>query len=179
MTTHDESHITRTTGKRFAKGLVIILVPIAILGFFTVTLWTETAKYPPPVSAPPPRPAAETGAAQQSGGGTGGPGGAATPATGAILVIPVGAATPGNPAYEPAELTATKGDTITVRNDDTVPHTATSGTGPEDPTSGQSFDTSIIMAAESGSIDTAQLDAGEYPYYCTVHPFMKGTLTVQ
>ncbi|MDQ4073908.1 MAG: cupredoxin domain-containing protein [Thermoproteota archaeon] len=111
----------------------------------------------------------QTGGNQTGGAAAGGP----------ILAIPVGAATPGNPAYEPAELTATKGDTITVRNDDTVPHTATSGTGPEDPNSGQSFDTGIIMAAESGSIDTAQLDAGEYPYYCTVHPFMKGTLTIQ
>jgi plastocyanin len=180
MTTHDENHITRTTGKRFAKGLIIVLVPIVVLGFFTVTLWHETAKYPPPVSAPPPRPAAEAGAAQQSSAGAGaGAGGGDAPATGAILTIPAGASTQGNPSYEPAAMTSKKGDTITVTNDDTVPHTATSGTGPEDPNSGKSFDTSIINAAESGKIDTSQLAAGEYPFYCAVHPYMKGKLTVQ
>jgi plastocyanin len=71
-----------------------------------------------------------------------------------------------------------KGDAVNVVNDDNAPHTATSGTGPEDPNSGQSFDTSLIMAGQSAEIDTSTLDAGDYPYYCTVHPFMKGTITV-
>jgi plastocyanin len=72
-----------------------------------------------------------------------------------------------------------KGDVITVSNEDTVPHTVTSGSGPQDPNSAKLFDTSIIMAAESGEVDTATLEAGEYQYYCTVHPFMTGLITVQ
>jgi plastocyanin len=95
------------------------------------------------------------------------------------LSIPAGAATPGNPAYAPDPLTVTKGDVITVTNDDTVPHTVTSGAGPQDPNSATLFDTSIIMAGDTAQIDTASLEAGDYAYYCTVHPFMTGTITVQ
>jgi plastocyanin len=73
-------------------------------------------------------------------------------------------------------LSVKKGETVTVVNNDNAPHTATSGNGPED--AGQAFDTSLIMVGASGTIDTSTIEAGEYPYFCTVHPFMKGTLTV-
>ena len=104
---------------------------------------------------------------------------AGTTAAAATLTIPMGAATPGNPAYEPASLTVKKGDAIDVANEDSVPHTVTSGTGLEDPNAGQMFDTSIITAAASAQLATADLEAGEYDYHCTVHPFMTGTLIVE
>ena len=97
----------------------------------------------------------------------------------ATLTIPTGAATPGNPAYEPASLTVKKGDAIDVVNKDSSPHTVTSGTGVEDPNAGKMFDTSIINAAASAQIATADLEAGEYDYHCAVHPFMTGKITVQ
>jgi cytochrome c oxidase subunit II len=102
-----------------------------------------------------------------------------TAAAAATLTIPMGAATPGNPAYEPASLTVKKGDAIEVVNEDSAPHTVTSGTGLEDPNAGQMFDTSIITAAASAQLATADLEAGEYDYHCTVHPFMTGKLIVQ
>ncbi len=105
-------------------------------------------------------------------------GSAAAAAPGATLSIPAGAATPGNPAYTPAELSVKKGDTVNVVNNDNAIHTATNGNDATDPNSAQSFDTSLIMAGASGTIDTSTMEAGDYPYYCTVHPFMKGTLTV-
>jgi plastocyanin len=121
-----------------------------------------------------------TGAATQGGG-------AATPAettttaaaAAATLTIPMGAVTPGNPAYEPASLTVKKGDAIDVVNEDSSPHTVTSGTGLEDPNAGQMFDTSIITPAASAQLATADLEAGEYDYHCSVHPFMTGKLIVQ
>jgi plastocyanin len=104
---------------------------------------------------------------------------ATTTAAAATLTIPMGAVTPGNPAYEPASLTVKKGDTIDVVNKDSSPHTVTSGTGLEDPNAGQMFDTSIINAAGTAQLATADLEAGEYDYHCAVHPFMTGKLIVQ
>jgi plastocyanin len=103
----------------------------------------------------------------------------ASSAAGPTLSIPAGSATPGNPSYTPDTLTVTKGDVITVTNDDTAPHTVTNGASPGDADAGQLFDTSIIMPAATAQIDTASVEAGDHPFHCTVHPFMTGTLTVQ
>ena len=95
------------------------------------------------------------------------------------LTVLEGSSVQGNPAYEPDPLTVTAGDVIEVSNEDTVPHTATSGTGLEDPESASQFDTSIIDPGASAQIETANLAAGDYPYYCSVHPYMLGTLKVE
>ena len=100
-------------------------------------------------------------------------------AAGATLTIPEGASVQGNPAYDPDPLTVKAGDVVEVSNADTVPHTATSGSGPEDPESGSQFDTSIIDAGATAQIETANLAAGDIPYHCTVHPYMLGTMTVK
>jgi plastocyanin len=127
-----------------------------------------------------------TTATEGSGGGGGGanatvgtPAPATTTTAAATLTIPMGASTPGNPAYEPASLTVKKGDAIDVVNKDSSPHTVTSGTGLEDPNAGKMFDTSIINAAASAQLATADLEAGEYDYHCAVHPFMTGKIIVQ
>jgi len=187
MTTHDENHITRTSPQRFMKGLIIVIITLIFLGTITIVYWEDTASIPPPVSAPPPAqppaPVNAPGAASEttSTATTTAPNAAApAPASsGPSISIPEGAATPGNPAYAPDTLTVKKGDVITVTNDDTAPHTATSGTGPEDPNSAELFDTSIIMAGDTAQIDTNSLEPSDYAYHCTVHPFMKGTITVQ
>ena len=57
----------------------------------------------------------------------------------ATLTIPVGAASPGNPSYEPVSLTVKRGDEIDVVNKDSSPHTATNGKGPDDPDTGKKF----------------------------------------
>lgn len=98
---------------------------------------------------------------------------------GSTLSILAGAATPGNPAYYPDPIYISKGKTITITNDDTAPHTVTSGSIPEDAESGKLFDTSIIMPGASAKIDTSDLDTGYHSYHCTVHPFMKGLLILE
>jgi plastocyanin len=129
--------------------------------------------------------ATETTTATEGSGGGGANATVGTPATttttaaAATLTIPMGAATPGNPAYEPASLTVKKGDAIDVVNKDSSPHTVTSGTGLEDPNAGKMFDTSIINAAASAQLATTDLEAGEYDYHCAVHPFMTGKIIVQ
>jgi plastocyanin len=127
---------------------------------------------------------ATTGTGGAAGGTTGGAAGGSTPAAttaaaAATLTIPMGASTPGNPAYEPASLTVKKGDAINVENKDSSPHTVTSGTGLEDPNAGKMFDTSIITPAASAQVATADLEAGEYDFHCAVHPFMTGKIIVQ
>ena len=95
------------------------------------------------------------------------------------LTILEGAATQGNPDYDPKELSVKKGDKILVDNVDTMPHTVTNGESGSDPNSGKLFDTSIINGGDSAEIDTSTVDAGTHPYYCMVHPYMTGTLTVE
>src|ERR671915_234346 len=116
------------------------------------------------------------GAAQQGGGGAaqqGGGGGGPT------LTILEGSSIQGSPDYDPDELTVAAGSEVTVVNQDTLPHTVTSGTSPTDPNSAQSFDTSLINGGESATLSLAQVAAGSYDYYCMVHPYMTGSIVVQ
>jgi plastocyanin len=92
-------------------------------------------------------------------------------------VVPVeilaGAATPDNPDYSPDPITVTKGDVIEWTNNDNVMHTVTSLAD-----TGATFDSSIISAGDKWTLDTGTLDAGEYDYFCTVHPFMTAKMVI-
>jgi plastocyanin len=114
-----------------------------------------------------------TGATQTGAAGAGSAGGG-----GPTINILQGASIQGSPDYDPEDLTAKKGDEVTVVNQDTVPHTVTSGTGPSDPNSAQLFDTSIINGGESAKLSLAQVNPGQYDYHCTIHPYMTGKITV-
>jgi cytochrome c oxidase subunit 2 len=98
---------------------------------------------------------------------------------GTPLTILEGSSIQGSPSYDPAALTVKKGDKITVTNKDTLPHTVTSGTGPTDPNSAKQFDTSILEAGATADIETTNINPGDYPFYCVVHPYMLGKLVVQ
>jgi plastocyanin len=99
--------------------------------------------------------------------------------TDVTLTILQGSSIQGNPDYDPKELTVKKGDKIVVDNVDTMPHTVTNGESGSDPNSGKLFDTSIINGGDSAEIVTSNIDAGTYPYYCTVHPYMIGSVTIK
>ena len=104
----------------------------------------------------------------------------AAPGGGAVtLTILAGSSIQGSPDYDPDELTVAAGSEVTVVNQDTLPHTVTSGTSPTDPNSAQLFDTSLINGGESATLSLAQVAAGQYDYHCMVHPYMTGKLTVQ
>jgi plastocyanin len=112
-------------------------------------------------------------------GGAGGGGGGGATAGGSTINILEGSSIQGSPDYDPDELTASAGAEVTVVNQDTVLHSATSGTGPQDPESAQQFDTSLINAGESATLSLAQVTPGQYDYYCIVHPYMTGKIVVQ
>jgi plastocyanin len=187
-----------------AQGIAIVVGLLAIGAAIIIPFWNVMDKHPPAASLVHPKeaPLEESGVstslgtiegvskpAAPSGGGAATTAPSAANATGTKAGAPAAAGTPltiltganvqGNPAFDPNPLSAKKGDTITVTNKDTVPHTVTSGTGPSDPKSGKSFDTSIIEAGATADISTASLAAGDYPYHCTVHPYMTGKLTLK
>jgi plastocyanin len=117
-------------------------------------------------------------AANPPAGGSGSTG-ASTGPVGASVTILAGASTQGNPAYAPDTVTVKKGDSVKVTNKDSVPHTITNGKDPSDSTAGKLFDTSIINAAASAQFATTKLASGNYPFHCSIHPYMTGTLKVQ
>jgi len=78
------------------------------------------------------------------------------------------------PCYVPARAEIDRGGTVTWKNDDTAAHTVTSGSPIEGPDG--EFDSSLFM---SGITYTHQFNQdGIYPYFCTIHPWMVGTVIV-
>jgi plastocyanin len=152
-----------------------VVVTIAIGAAILIPNFDQMAKNPPPVTQiRTERPAPEGGGQEQGGG-------AAAPAEAGTTSISIlqGAAVQGSPDYDPDSAQVAVGNKVVWDNQDTVPHTATSGTGPQDPQSGQLFDTSIINPSESATISLAQAKAGQYDFYCMIHPYMTGKITVQ
>lgn len=195
MTTHDESPIIRTSKGRLVKGLAIVVAVIAVGAAITVSYWNQMAQTPPAVSTivveSPAAPEGESeiqgteGSQESETGGPaatvgGGAQGGATPAAGTTITILSGASVQGNPDYEPDEAKVPLNEKIVWVNKDTVPHTATSGTGAQDPNSGKIFDTSIINGGkESSPVQITGVKEGdEIPYYCQVHPYMTSKLTL-
>ena len=71
-------------------------------------------------------------------------------------------------------------DIVWINDEDDPPHTATSGTGSDDPNSGEIFDTGIINGGEQSTpLRISGVKVGdEILYYCMVHPSMTGKLIV-
>ena len=95
-----------------------------------------------------------------------------------VISIPKGSGVPGcdetNECYIPFNVSASVGQEITWSNDDSAAHTVTSGTPSNGPDG--NFDSSLFM---SGGTFSVTLDAsGEYPYFCMVHPWMVGNISV-
>jgi len=83
--------------------------------------------------------------------------------------------------FKPADATVPLYDEIVwVNSEDDPPHTATSGTGSDDPNSGKIFDTDIINGGEQSTpLQLTSVNVGdEIHYYCMVHPSMTGKLFV-
>jgi len=94
---------------------------------------------------------------------------AAYAATDTTVVIGANAA--GTPAltYTPSDITVFKGDTVTWTNHGDRAHSATSGTGPQDPDSGANFDSGLLP--QTTGTFTKQFDeVGTFPFYCKVQP---------
>ena len=93
------------------------------------------------------------------------------------ISLPAGSSAPGcdetNECFIPANVSINVGETVTWSNDDSAAHTVTSGV-PGTPDG--IFDSSLFMASTTFSHTFDE--AGEYNYYCMVHPWMTGKVQV-
>jgi plastocyanin len=114
--------------------------------------------------------------------------GAATPATtkepadttakteasggGAAASVPV---TMKDITFQPADVTVSKGGSVTWTNDDSVGHDVTKTDGP-----GPNFKSGAAGGLASGDTFTEKFNTpGTIKYVCTVHPGMEGTIIVK
>lgn len=72
-------------------------------------------------------------------------------------------------AFTPLRIEVAPGTTVTWTNDDPVAHTVTANDG--------SFDSGLLDSGKSWSRTFST--PGEYNFYCTPHPFMKGVVVVR
>ena len=88
----------------------------------------------------------------------------------------MGSSTPGcePDCFLPSTVTIGVGGMVTFANNDSAAHTSTSGTGADGPSG--VWDSSLVMMG--AAYTTPALDAGEYPYFCMVHPWMEGLVIV-
>ena len=83
-------------------------------------------------------------------------------------------ATEGNPDYSPDIATVQQGYVIEWTNADSAAHTVTSSVD-----FGETFDSSLMSAGDVFTLDTNNLEIGEYEYLCIVHPWMTATLIIE
>ena len=110
-------------------------------------------------------------------GMTAAPGAFAEHSMNATVENAMGSSTPGcePDCFLPSTVTIGVGGMVTFANNDSAAHTSTAGT-PADGPSGV-WDSSLVMMG--AAYTTPALEAGEYPYFCMVHPWMEGLVIVE
>src|ERR687898_3686722 len=93
-------------------------------------------------------------------------------ATTSVSIVP-GASSLTTDAFSPNPIQVSVGTTVTWTNDDAQPHTVNSG---ENATPSGLFDSPIM--APQATFEYTFTEAGEFPYFCILHPNMVGTVSV-
>ncbi|MDH3278530.1 MAG: plastocyanin/azurin family copper-binding protein, partial [Nitrosopumilus sp.] len=101
------------------------------------------------------------------------------PPQSASVSIPQGTFTPGceltNECFIPYEVTIGVGGTVTWTNNDSAHHTVTSGS----PGGGPSGEFNSNLFPPETTFEHTFDTTGDYPYFCLVHPWQSGIVTVQ
>ncbi|QLH07367.1 hypothetical protein C5F50_10015 [Nitrosopumilus ureiphilus] len=101
-----------------------------------------------------------------------------TESTPVKISVPYGTSVPEceqfNECFLPADITVDTGTEVIWSNDDQAAHTITSGTSEDGPDG--IFDSGLFMEGTTFSFDFNSV--GKYPYFCMVHPWMTGSVTV-
>jgi len=89
-----------------------------------------------------------------------------------------GAASKTTTAFSPNPIEAKVGDTVTWTNNDSQPHTVTSGSNgkPDGKFDSSPNLTNLLAAGKTFSHEFST--AGDYPYFCQLHPNMVGKVSV-
>jgi len=105
-----------------------------------------------------------------------------TSTTGTQVSIVQGASTLADKAFSPNPATVKVGDTVTWTNNDIQLHTVTSGNGSSDPNVGKAFDSGLsgpsALTTMGKTFQHQFTQAGQYPYFCQLHPTMVGKVIV-
>lgn len=89
-----------------------------------------------------------------------------------------GATTLGDKSFSPNHIKVKVGSSIIWTNDDSTIHTVTSGT-PNTPDAGQVFDSGLTsLVSPSKTYSHKFISAGEFSYFCRLHPTMVGEIEV-
>ena len=91
------------------------------------------------------------------------------PPNSTTITIRVGASNLGSNAYEPILATVSVGTLVSFFNNDNTAHTSTANAG--------AWGSPNI--APGGRFNVTLTTAGSYPYHCSIHPGMTGTINVQ
>jgi plastocyanin len=103
----------------------------------------------------------------------------AAQSSGAKVSIPAGASINPTNGFSPKSTNIKVGDTVTWTNNDNTIHTVISGTGLSDANKGKDFDSGLSALTTTGKTYSHQFaKAGDFPYFCELHPAMIGKVTV-
>ncbi len=98
-----------------------------------------------------------------------------------VSIVP-GASTLTDTSYSPNPVEVTVGQTVVWTNDDSAFHTVSSGSAGA-PDVGKAFDSGLAgptaLTTKGKTFEHKFDTAGEYPYFCTLHPAMVGTVIVK
>jgi plastocyanin len=95
------------------------------------------------------------------------------------VVMPAGSMDP-NAAigYDPDPVTVSAGSSVIWDNQDNALHTATSGNAETAVPDGL-FDSGMLGAKTQSQPIAMPSEPGEYTYFCTLHPYLTGTVVVE
>jgi len=74
--------------------------------------------------------------------------------------------------FSPASIAVSPGAVVTVKNEDSVAHTLT------DKADQKIFNTGSVSPGQSKTFKAPD-KPGSYPFFCTIHQYMTGTLVVR
>jgi plastocyanin len=81
-------------------------------------------------------------------------------------------------AFQPNPVQVSVGSTVTWTNDDSQPHTVVSGQNAQPDGKFDSSPNFNPLIAPGQTFSHTFTEAGQYPYYCALHPNMVGTVSV-